>query len=257
MVSSSWASSVALGGPLVEPKREALVMAPPLSSVLPGGGFPQGAVIELASPGNLGHGVSVALAASAASQEESVRRGGVPSWCAFLDSDRTLFAPAVQASGICLGRMLVVRPPRQSLAKVAVRVASSRIFSVIVIDVASVPGADRSRASSSEGSHRFESMEAWVKVVRRLSLAVEKTHSTVFLLTKSEAVRERALPVAMRVELEGKAPGRLCVRVAKEKFGRVTSPRQIAWTRPSRSHDEDGDPVALAAVSSEGGGEFW
>jgi recombination protein RecA len=89
-----------------------------------------------------------------------------------------------------------------------------------------VPGASPVKAP------RSESMEAWAKVTRRLSLAVEKTPTTVFLLTRSEATRSSALPAAMRVELENVAPGSLVVRVAKEKFGRVTSPRKVAWTRP-------------------------
>ena len=86
-------------------------------------------------------------------------------------------------------------------------------------------------------------MEVWSKVSRRLSLAVEKTPTTVFLLTRTEAMRPSALPVAMRVELESGSPDSLLVRVAKEKFGRVTSPREIAWTRPSRiqaSHTASG-----------------
>jgi len=151
-------------------------------------------------------------------------------WCAFLDPDHTLFGPAVQASGVCLDRLLVLRPPRQLLAKVAVKVALSRIFSVVVVDVAAVPGATLSKART-----RSESMEAWAKVTRRLSLAVEKTPTTVFLLTRSEAERPSALPAAMRVELENAAPGSLVVRVAKEKFGRVSVPRKVAWTRPSEA----------------------
>jgi recombination protein RecA len=200
----------------------------PLSSALPGG-FPQGSVVELSSPGNLGHGLGVALAACAASQEASAWGGTEMPWCAFLDPERTLFGPAVQASGVCLDRLLVLRPPRSLLAKVAVKVALSRIFSVIVVDVAAVPGA----SSPSKATQRFESMDAWSKVTRRLSLAVEKTPTTVFLLTRSEAQRSSALPAAMRVELESSDPESLVVRVAKEKFGRVTSPCKVAWTRPA------------------------
>src|SRR6266542_538277 len=137
--SSPLASSVAVGAS-THPQREALAMSPPLSSVLPEGGFPRGCVVELTSPANLGHGLSVALAACAASQRASVQRGGEMTWCAFLDPDRTLFGPAAQASGISLERLLVLYPPRHLLAKVAVRVALSRIFSVIVVDVASIPG---------------------------------------------------------------------------------------------------------------------
>jgi hypothetical protein len=220
-------SSVSLGV-FSETRRQALQVAPPLSLVLPEGGFPQGSVVELASPANLGHGLGVALAACSASQGASVRRGGEMAWCAFLDPDRTLFGPAVQASGVSLERFLVLRPARHLLAKVAVRVALSHIFSVIVVDVAAVPG-----VSLSTKAHRAESMDVWSKVTRRLSLAVEKTPTTVFLLTRSEAHRPAALPAAMRVELECAGPESLFVRVAKDRFGRVTSPRQIAWTRPS------------------------
>jgi recombination protein RecA len=214
-------------GAATDRRRASLEVAPPLASVLPGGGFPQGSVVELASPANLGHGLGVALAACAASQRASALRGADTAWCAFLDPDRTLFGPAVRASGIALERLLVLRPPRQLLAKVAVKVAASRIFSVIVVDVAQVPG-----ASSPAKSHRSESMELWSKVARRLSLAVEKTPTTVFLLTRAEAPRASSLPVSMRVELENAGPGSLFVRVAKDRFGRVTSPREIAWTRP-------------------------
>src|SRR5258708_7056454 len=81
-----------------------------------------------------------------------------------------------------------------------------------VVEVASVPGA----SSLSKPPHRFESMDAWSKVTRRLSLAVEKTPTTVFLLTRSEAMRSSALPAAMRVELESGGPDSLFVRVAKD-----------------------------------------
>jgi hypothetical protein len=222
---SSLASSITVGS-IAQAKRSALEVGAPLSTVLPEGGFPRGSVVELMSPANLGHGVSVALAACAASQETSVRGGGEMAWCAFLDPDQTLFGPAVQASGVCLERLLVVRPPRHLLAKVAVRVALSRIFSVIVVDVAAVPGATSSK------QHRFEEMDAWSKVTRRLALAVEKAPTILFLLTRAEAHRSSALPVAMRVELENGEDQSLLVRVAKDRLGRVTHPHKIAWKRP-------------------------
>src|SRR5262249_29706907 len=132
----AWAGSSVTVGALAPKSRPALRVAAPLASVLPDEGFPQGSVVELASPANLGHGLGIALAACAASQKASVEGGGEMAWCAFLDPDRTLFGPAVQASGVCLDRLLVLRPPRHLLAKVAVKVALSRIFSVITVDVA-------------------------------------------------------------------------------------------------------------------------
>src|SRR5947209_2587059 len=149
---SSLASSIRVGA-VSEPTRPALQVGPPLSSVLPEGGFPEGGVVELASPANLGHGLGIALAACSASQRASAQSGGETAWCAFLDPDATLFGPAVQASGVCLERLLVVRSPRPLLAKVALRVALSHIFSVIVVDVAGVPG-----GSSSKASPRHEAM---------------------------------------------------------------------------------------------------
>ncbi len=223
-------SSITTGALLEETKRQALRVSQPLASVLPEGGFPRGGVVEIASPANLGHGLGIALSACSACQGASIENGGDMAWCAFLDPDRTLFGPAVQASGVCLDRLLVLRPQRSLLAKVAVRVALSRIFSVIVVDVAAVPGA----SFPSRAEPRSESMDAWSKVTRRLALAVEKTPTTVFLLTRSESLRSSALPVAMRIELENGETGSLSIRVAKEKYGRVTGPRRIAWTRPSR-----------------------
>ncbi|MET0593621.1 MAG: recombinase A [Polyangiaceae bacterium] len=221
----SLVSSVALGA-RERGDGDSLPMSSPLSAVLPEGGFPRGSVVELASPANVGHGLSVALAACAASQEESVRAGRDKAWCAFLDPDRTLFGPALQERGVALDRLLVLRPPRSSLAKVAVQVAASRMFSVIVIDVSSAPGA------STRDQHRFEAMETWAKVARRLAISVEKTPTTLFLLTRAEARRPLTLPVAMRLELDNVDPQNLVVRIAKDKFGRVASPKQIAWTRP-------------------------
>jgi len=223
---ASLASSVLMGA-LPGREREALRMSLPLSSVLPEGGFPQGSVVELASPANLGRSVSVALAACAAAQKTSFERGRPMAWCAFLDPDQTLFAPAVQASGVCLDRLLVLRPPRHPLARVAVRVALSGIFSVIAVDVAGVPGSAPPKAS-----RRIDSMESWSKVTRRLALAVEKTHTTLFLLTDAEAARTSALPASMRIEFENESPEGLFVRIAKEKFGRVSNSRRIVWTRP-------------------------
>src|SRR5215468_6373477 len=154
---------VSVGPGVQASSRPALVMGSPLSTVLPEGGFPRGAVVELVSPANLGHGLGVALEACAKSQQESARLGADMAWCVFLDPDRTLFGPAVQASGVCLERLLVLHPPRHLLAQTAVRVASSRLFSVIVVDVASVPGA--------KADARSESMQMWWKATRRLALA--------------------------------------------------------------------------------------
>src|SRR3954470_3151456 len=202
-------------------RRESLRMQAPLSEVLPDGGFPKGGVVELTAPHNLG-GMSVALAACAASQAESRARSGVSSWCAFIDPDATLYGPAVKASGVCLERLLVVRPPRHLVARVALKIAASHVCSVVVVDVSGVPGTGEGRAGLAP---RSESLGAWPKIARKLALAVEKSQATVFLLTDKDAPPPLALPVAMRLELEWLRQKLLSIRIAKEKFGRVPGPQ--------------------------------
>jgi hypothetical protein len=205
-------------GVLCSPKGT-LRMPCPLSLVLPDEGFPEGAVVELAAPENLGQGLSVALAACVASQTEARAKRGESAWCAFVDPYRTLHGPAVRASGVRLDRLLVVRPPRSMLARVALKIASSQVFSVLVVDLAGVPGVANEPAK-----------EDWSRLVRRLALAVEHSRSLVIVLTDSNCQRPLALPVAMRVVLERMEHEALSVQVAKR--GRVTGPRSVAWTRP-------------------------
>ena len=112
-------------------------------------------------------------------------------------------------------RLLVVRPPPEKLAKVAVRMAESRAFSVLVIDTTGALG-DHDRVRSDE-------VGRWTTTVRRLSLAIEGSDRTIVMLTDLWAQRPMVLPVAMRIEIERPAADRLYVRVGKDRYGRVTS----------------------------------
>src|SRR5258706_9851 len=120
-------------------------------------------------------------------------------------------------------RPIVTREVLQAWAGSAVRVGAPppRKGPALVVPLAppsGVPG-----VPTQKGQPGTEWRDAWAKVTRLLSLAVEKPPTTVFLLTRSEALRPSALPAAMRVELENVDPSSLVVRVAKEKYGRVTS----------------------------------
>jgi hypothetical protein len=205
-----------------------------LDEVLPDGGLPRGAVVELASPYGLARATSIALSACAAAQAEAKLRGGegtVGAWCAWLEpaheneavADQTsLFAPAVARAGVDLARLLVIRPSPGALARVAARAAQSRVFSVIVIDLAGVPG------------RRPEvRLDRWVNPVRRLAMAVEGMETTVLLLTDALAPRALPLPVALRLEVERAAPDRLRLTVAKDRRGRVAPPRPVMLPRTS------------------------
>ena len=207
-----------------DPRAKALSLSaalhlPKLDEVLPGGGLPRGAVVELSAPRGLARATTLALAACASAQASARARGQSDSagaWCAFLDPTMTLFAPGVVTAGVDLTRLLVVRPPLAALARVAVRVVASRAFSVVVIDTAGVPG----------GAAGVR-LDRWSTVTRRLALAIEGGDTTVLLLTDRQQHRSMPLPVAMRIELERPAEERMSIRIAKDRHGRVSAPAMI------------------------------
>lgn len=214
-----------------EPLRPRLPLLPSghasLEALLPDGGIPRGAVVEIASPHGLARATSFALATCAAAQAEATLRGGVRSvgaFCAFIDPWSTLHAPAVLRHNVDLERLLVVRPPLGALARVAVRMAESRAFAVLVVDTVGPPG-----AVVPDADHPVESsvrLDRWSTVVRRLALAVERTDTALLLLTDVSAHRPLPLPVALRIEL-ARSPTQWQLRVAKDRHGRVRSPVAI------------------------------
>lgn len=205
---------------------------PDLSDVLPDGGLPQG-IVELSAPRALGGSTSVALAAVQAGQARS------PSaLCAWIDPENTLHAPGVVAGGVELARMLVVRPPRSQLGRVAVKVVSSGAFEVVVVDVDAVPGASltlpsrsgRAGDGPSQGRRDLKRKPITSEVlVRKLALAAEGGGTTVLLLTDSARPRAVPWPVALRLELERRSRRDLVVRVAKDRRGRVGPAKTIRF----------------------------
>lgn len=214
----STASSTPAKGGAILPLPEAV------SALLPDGGILRGGVVEIASARGLAKATSLALSACASAQAEARLRGGglatQGAWCAWVDSTGSLYAPFAAASGVDLARLLVMRPPVEKLAKVAVRAAESRAFSVLVIDTVGALG-DHDRARSDE-------VGRWSTTVRRLSMAIEGSDRAIVLLTDLWAQRPMVLPVAMRIEIERPAVDRLFVRVGKDRFGRVTSRTPVA-----------------------------
>src|SRR5262245_55513117 len=77
-----------------------------LDAALPDGGLPMG-VTELTAPRALGGATLVALAVMRAAHARKP-----DAWCAWVDPERTLFAPGVARAGVDLKRLLVVRPER-------------------------------------------------------------------------------------------------------------------------------------------------
>jgi RecA/RadA recombinase len=197
---------------------------PELDAALPDGGLPRG-VVELAAPHALGGGASIALAAIRAAHAKDGR-----AWCAWIDPESTLYAPGVVAAGVDLARLLVVRPPRTELARVAVKVAGSRAFDVIAIDMDPVPGA----VPSSERSNGRPRKRAWPSevLVRKLALLAGEWGATVLLLTDATLPRAVPWPVALRLEI-ARAPESIALRVAKDRRGRSGLAKTVPLrTRP-------------------------
>jgi recombination protein RecA len=203
--------------------RLVLPLGQELDQVLPDGGLLRGGVVELSVKGGSGLATAVALSACRAAQEEARRFGGAVPWCSFVDPSATLYAPGVAQEGVALDRLLVVRPPLEALSRVALRLVESQAFAVTVIDTVGTPGAELDVA-----------LGTWPRIVRRLSMALEGSAGVVLLITDAASARPLPLPVAMRIELGRPAPDQLSLRIAKDKYGRVSGPRSIAWARRPR-----------------------
>src|SRR5450432_3510083 len=127
-----------------ESSEEGALDWPELADVLPGGGFPSG-VVEIASPHAVGGSTAVAFAAIRSVQKKTsptqnigkltgaLLLNAIPA--AWIDTDATLHAPGANRAGVDLARLFVVRPPRSELGRIAVKVARSGAFELLVIDV--------------------------------------------------------------------------------------------------------------------------
>ena len=191
-----------------------------LDALLPDGGLLRGSVVELCASGEGALGTSLALAACAQAQVEARARGGRTPWCAFVDPSGTLYGPGVAATGVELSRLLVVRPSLSALSRVALRLAESEAFAVVVVDLTGVVG---ERVSAPLGT--------WPRVVRRLAMAIEGTGHNVLLLTREADRRPLPLPVAQRLEVSRPTADKLLLRLAKDQRGRISPPRPVVWSR--------------------------
>ncbi len=196
-----------------------------LDAALPDGGLLRGGVVELAVRGVSAQATSIALSACQAAQQEGMLKGGSPPWCAFVDPTGSLYAPGVAQAGVQLERLLVVRPSLEALSRVALRLVESHAFAVVVIDT-----------MGTLGKRLDVPLGAWPRIVRRLSLALESSASVVLLITDSAAPRPLPLPVAQRIELSRPRLHKIGLQVAKDRRGRVSAPRSIAWTRPAANN---------------------
>ena len=129
------------------------------------------------------------------------------------------WSPSVPGSnGWCLSspHQLVVRPDPADVARLAVRVTASHIFSVIVIDRCGLPGASV-----------LTTRTRWNIAVRRLALAASESDTTIILLSTRAQARQERLPTAMRIELTRPSTERVKMHITKDRQGRQMSPVAI------------------------------
>ena len=182
---------------------------PEIDAALPGGGFPRGAISELAG-GQASGKTAVALALLASLGEEDL--------FAWVDGRGEMYPPAAAARGVDLERLLIVRPgaaPARAAALKAVgplahgclwaaeALLGSGAFAAIVVDIP-ILRAER----------------GWDAMARRLHTATEKGGAlAIWLAPPRAAVR---LPVAVRLELSTQE-GRV---VARRAVGGMTPVRR-------------------------------
>jgi hypothetical protein len=214
---------------------------PELERVLPDHGLPNG-VVEIASPLAKAASPEVALRGGATTVALAAVRGAHEAddkaWCAWVTCPAavpSLYAPSAAQAGVDLERLLVVRAEPASLARAAVKVATSGAFDVVIVDAltgldgrlgglasASGPGSGLSpHGGRSAGRSGRTGKVDGALVVRKLALAAEDNGATIVLLTNGYAPRTTPWPVALRLEVE-RRPDAIAVRVTKDRRGRVS-----------------------------------
>lgn len=196
-----------------------------LDIVLPDHGFVHG-VTELAAPAAHGGGTSLALAAIAALHRGTSSRTdradkadkSDKAWAAWVDPLGTLYAPALAQAGVDLSRLLIVRPPLDEVRQVAVKLAASSAFSIVVVD--------HFAAQNVRGRSTQKTDELFVR-----KLGIQPCVS--LLLTDQHAPRGGSLPTILRLELS-RRPDAITVRVAKDRMGRAGSVKTVPLrTKPT------------------------
>ncbi|HWL85801.1 MAG TPA: hypothetical protein VNO21_08370 [Polyangiaceae bacterium] len=235
---------------------------PRFEALLPDGGFPRGAVVELASPRVLGGATRIALGTIRAALAKDVH-----AFSAWVDPYETLYAPGVARAGVDLERLLVVHPPPSDLGRIAVKVVASGAFEIAVIEMAAVSGAAVPDVSAPLAKPvRGRRPLPGEVMVRKLALLAEKEGTTVLLLSDSTLPRSLPWPVALRLELacrrcsesrkdrprraeateapDAEKPHRyeLSVRVVKDRRGRIGA--QETWI-PLEDAGRNHEPISV------------
>ncbi len=169
-----------------------------LDAELPGGGWPAGALIELLAE-HPGVG-EVSLLLPLLLQAPAER------WIAWIAPPLLPYAPALDAAGVALQRLLVIRPSTPAEALWATRQAAASGSCTMVM--------------------------AWLArldtaALRRLQLAAEESATPLFLFRARSAARH-ASPAVLRLALSPTAKG-LQIDILKRRGPPAARPVQLLW----------------------------
>jgi hypothetical protein len=175
-----------------------------LDAGLPGGGWPRHGLVEILTPQPGVGELYLLLPVLAALSQASPAR-----WCTWVSPPHEPFAPALEAHGVALSRMLIVRTPMPLWAhEQALRSGACEMA------LAWLP-----RASP--------------RAVRRLQLAAEQGRA-LGVLYRSQRYASEASPAMLRVLLDPAAPGEHGARVSLLKSrGGSREPIDLKWPAPA------------------------
>ena len=165
-----------------------------LDSQLPGGGWPVGTLTELL-PEHEGIGEVRALGPALARLSSAGR------WLAWISPPYLPYAPALEAAGIDLGRVMIVR----------VRSAQEGLWAT-----------EQALQSGACGAVLCWPGKASFAQLRRLQIAAEGSTALGFIFRTTGAARE-ASPAALRLHLQS-IKGELAVKILKRRGGPVARP---------------------------------
>lgn len=184
-----------------------------LDALLPGGGWPRGALTEiLIEREGIGE-LRLLLPALVRLSEQS-------GWLAWVAPPHVPYAPALAAAGLRLNRLLVVRP----------RGAADAWWT-----------AEQALRSGACGA-----VLAWLETpderrMRRLQLGAESGCAWGVLFRSAKAAQQRS-PAALRLRLEARAGG-LAVHILKRRGGQVNRPVEVDLPAIPERRSHRGAPV--------------
>jgi hypothetical protein len=167
---------------------------PALDAELPGGGWPAGVLTELL-PEHIGIGELRALGPALA---QITKQG---QWVAWIAPPYLPYAPALEAAGIDLTRVMIVRT----------KSAQESLWAI-----------EQALQSGACGAVLGWPEKASFAQLRRLQIAAEGSPALAFLFRAPLAARE-ASPAALRLHLQG-MKGELAIRILKRRGGPLARP---------------------------------